>query len=209
MSELRTCETHGCFEGDSCPVCETRGRRLLTASQRRQASKFLSGALRHFPDDAGLTLDTAGWAAWETVVERTLERYEWLTPAGLKAIVQLDPKGRFEIDDGRIRAGYGHSVDVALESASTPVPETLYHGTSPAAYEAIRSEGLNPMSRNQVHLSGDIETAREVGRRHAADPVVLAVDTAALGGAGGEITKRGRSVYTTDHVPPAALQRVE
>ncbi len=209
MSELRVCETDGYFEGSACPDCDASGRTLLSASRRRQVSKFLSGALRHFPDDAGLSLDEAGWTDWETLIDSAQNKYDWLDREAIEAIVRCDPKGRFEVDEGRIRAAYGHSVAVSLESGETPVPDTLYHGTSPGAYEAIRTEGLKPMGRQQVHLSGDIETALEVGRRHASEPVVLAVDAAELRADGHEITKRGTSVYTTDHVPPASLRRVE
>ena len=209
MSELRVCPTDGFFEGIECPDCGTSGRKLLSTSKRRQVSKFLSGALRHFPDDVGLTLDDAGWTDWEAVVDSAQNNYDWLDAAAIEAIVRCDPKGRFEVDEGRIRAAYGHSVAVSLESGETPVPDTLYHGTAPGAYEAIRTEGLKPMSRQHVHCSGTVEDAREVGRRHASEPVVLAVDAAGLQAEGHEITKRGTSVYTTDHVPPAYLRRIE
>lgn len=209
MRELRVCETDGYFEGNVCPDCSASGRTLLSGAERRRVSKYLSGALRHFPDDVGLTLDDAGWADWESVVDSATTNYEWLTAEAIEAIVQCDPKGRFEVDDGRIRAAYGHSVDVDLETAKTPVPDTLYHGTSPSAYEAIRTEGLRPMGRQHVHCSGSVETAREVGRRHASETVVLAVDAAGLRADGHEITKRGTRVYTTEHVPPVYLQRVE
>ena len=209
MSEIRTCDDHGAFEGSRCPDCGTAGRQVVSASNRTHASKFLSGALRHFPDDIGLDLDSAGWADRETVVDRAIEKYDWLDEAALEAIVRTDPKGRFEVDDSRIRAAYGHSVAVDLAADDTPVPDVLYHGTAPDALPAIREEGLKPMSRQHVHLSGSVEAAKEVGQRHAADPVVLRVDAAAMVDAGREITKRGRSVYTTDQVPPRFLSRHE
>jgi putative RNA 2'-phosphotransferase len=209
MSEIRTCDDHGAFEGAQCPVCEMAGRQVVSAANRTRASKFLSGALRHFPDDVGLDLDSAGWADFETVVQRTLEKYNWLDKEAVEAIVRTDPKGRFEVDGNRIRAAYGHSVDISLESGGTPVPELLYHGTAPDALPSIRQEGLQPMSRQHVHLSGSVDAAREVGSRHASEPVILAVDAAAMEADGNEITKRGREVYTTDHVPPTYLSRNE
>ncbi len=45
-------------------------------------------------------------------------------------------------------------VDVSLEPTDAPVPDELYHGTAPGNLESIRSEGLRPMSRQHVHLSG-------------------------------------------------------
>lgn len=209
MSEIRTCVDHGAFEGSRCPHCNVTGVQLVSAANRTRASKFLSGALRHFPDDVGLELDAAGWADREAVVDRAVSKYDWLDEDAVGAIVRTDPKGRFEVDDGRIRAAYGHSVEVDLDANDTPVPDMLYHGTAPDALPAIREEGLKPMSRQHVHLSGSVDAAREVGHRHAAEPVVLRVDAAAMVEADRGITKRGRSVYTTDHVPPPFLSRHE
>lgn len=209
MSAIRHCDSHGPFDGERCPHCGTAGTHVLSASQRTQVSKFLSGALRHFPEDVDLDLDTAGWTDLDGLVERTESKYEWLDEGAVEAIVRTDPKGRFELDGGRIRAAYGHSVDVDLESGETPVPDVLYHGTASEALAAINEEGLKPMSRQHVHLSGSVETAREVGRRHTAEPVVLCVDAAAMVDDGKEITKRGHSVYTTDHVAPRYFSRYD
>ena len=85
----------------------------------------------------------------------------------------------------------------------------LYHGTSPDALESIREEGLKSMSRQHVHLSDSVGDAHDVGSRHAADPVILQVDAAAMQTAGHTITKRGQAVYTTDHVPPAYLTEAD
>lgn len=85
------------------------------------------------------------------------------------------------------------------------MPDTLYHGTAPRNLESIRAEGLQPMSRQQVHLSGTRRTARAVGERHTAEPVVLAVDAATMLADGYRIAKPGRETYTTDVVPPTYL----
>jgi len=58
------------------------------------------------------------------------------------------------------------------------------------------------MGRQQVHLSGSVDDAREVGDRHADDPVVLEVDAAGMLAAGLGVVERGRSTYTTGQVPP-------
>jgi putative RNA 2'-phosphotransferase len=213
MTAIRSCPDHGPFAGERCPDCDAAGSPVVSSSNRTRVSKFLSGALRHFPDDVGLTLDAAGWTSLAAVVDRTQERYDWLADGAVEAIVRLDPKGRFERDGERIRAAYGHSVAVdladgeTLESTEMPVPDVLYHGTSPDALESIETEGLRPMGRQYVHLSGSVAAARTVGRRHADEPVVLAVDAAELRRDGQPITKRGRSVFTTDRVPPAYLSR--
>ena len=217
---IRTCEDHGPFEGEgdqsSCPVCGARGRQLLAANQRRRLSKFMSGALRHFPDDVGLDVDDRGWTAYDALVAAVDQQYDWATADHVAAVIATDPNGRFERTAGtdasdadpghdRVRAAYGHSINVDLAPTDSPVPDELYHGTAPGNLDSIRTEGLRPMSRQQVHLSGSHEEALRVGRRYTADPIVLIVDTAGMLADGHRITKRGVDTYTTDRVPPAYL----
>jgi len=211
MSAVRVCDDHGYFEatGEGCPACGAPGRAVLDGDRRRRLSKFLSGALRHFPDDAGLSLDGAGWTPLSEAVATVERKYDWANRDSLAAVVTTDPKGRFERveRDGTelVRAAYGHSVDVDLADTDDPVPDLLYHGTAPESLGAIREEGLRPMNRQQVHLSGTVAEAREVGRRHAPDPVVLEVDAARMLADDHRIARRGRGVYTTDRVPPAYM----
>jgi putative RNA 2'-phosphotransferase len=239
---VRTCPDHGHVAG-ACPVCGTVADVVVSADRRTRLSKFCSGALRHFPDDVGLSLDDRGWVAWPDLVAAATDRYPWADEAAVAGVVATDPKGRFEragsadpSDADRVRAAYGHSVDVALGPTVGSVPDTLYHGTAPANADAIEREGLKPMGRQRVHLSASVEEALAVGRRHAADPVVFAVDTAELRSASGRpetddtaelrsargrsgaddgaaledayrIEKRSRETYTVERVPPAYLTR--
>ena len=208
---LRRCPDHGPVDG-ACPDCGAVGDAILTAERRTRLSKFLSGALRHFPGDVGIELDGAGWTPWTDLVAAATDRYPWADEAAVEGVVAADPKGRFEWDgtaDGaRIRAAYGHSVDVTLDPTDAPVPDALYHGTASRNVDAIEREGLRPMGRQQVHLSASVADAEAVGRRHAhaADPVVFVVDSAALLD-DYRITKRGHETYTVDRVPPAYLTR--
>lgn len=214
---IAVCPDHGPHARVVCPRCGARGERLLDGRRRRQLSTFCSGALRHFPDDAGITLDAAGWCPLDALVDAVDRRYDWAGDREVNAVVAADPKGRFEIrggDDAEIRAAYGHSVDVDLdrdrEGEGDPdddVPGTLYHGTAPRTLDAISEEGLRPMGRQAVHLSADPETAASVGRRRAAEPVVFVVDADGLAAAGFEIRLRGRDTYTVARVPPRFLAR--
>lgn len=206
---LSACDDHGYADGERCPVCGTEGRRVLGEERRTRLSKFLSGALRHFPDDAGLSLDDRGWADYGALVGAAAATYPWATPERVEAVVATDPKGRFERRGDLVRAAYGHSVDVDLEPSEAAVPDRLYHGTAPRHLDAIETEGLRPMGRQRVHLSGTPEGAREVGRRHADDPVLLAVDARAMERDGFVVDERGADTYTAERVPPAYVERVD
>ena len=209
---IRRCDDHAFFDAESCPVCGAAGETVLDGERRTRLSKFVSGALRHFPDDAGLSLDAAGWTDRDELAAAVERRYDWADARHLDAVVATDPKGRFEARDGRVRAAYGHSVDVDLDGDAATgdadgdeAPDVLYHGTAPANLDAILSEGLKPMGRREVHLSPTVEGALEVGRRHAPDPAVLAVDAAAMRDDGRRVSKRGRATYVADAVPPRYL----
>ncbi len=212
------CSAHGYATSPTCPACGEDAEQVLAADRRIRLSKFVSGALRHFPDDAGLSLSAGGWVEWPALAAAVTDRYPWAREEHLAAVVAADPKGRFELDeDGdatRVRAAYGHSVPVDLDEGTTSgeseaIPDRLYHGTAPESAESILREGIEPMGRQEVHLSGTVADAREVGRRHASDPVVLVVDAAGLGADGHPLHRRGRGTYTTEFVPPEYVRRLD
>lgn len=212
MGAIRHCRDHGFFDDEECPVCGVGGRVVLSSDRRTRLSKFVSGALRHFPDDAGIDVSEAGWVEFAELLAAVERRYDWADEEALLGVVATDPKGRFERDDGRVRAAYGHSIDVDLDAdegddsgSEDRIPDVLYHGTAPRNVEAIREEGLKPMNRREVHLSESVAEARDVGARHANDPVVFRVDAAGLRRVGREVRKRGNAVYTTKRVPPRFL----
>jgi putative RNA 2'-phosphotransferase len=172
-------------------------------------SKTLSYWLRHRPDKAGLDLDAQGWAPVDAVLEGLGQRGLPRDIDTLLAVVEGSDKQRFELapDLSRIRARQGHSVAVELALAPTAPPDVLYHGTVQRVLEAIMQEGLRRMARHHVHLSPDAETARRVGARRGR-AVILAVDAAAMSGAGHVFFVTGNGVWLTDAVPPQFLTRL-
>lgn len=199
------CPDHGYVTESERADCGADAETVLSGDRRRRLSKFLSGALRHFPDDAGLELDERGWTDFDALAAAATRKYGWADPERVEAVVETDPKGRFQYEGERIRAAYGHSVDVSLEREDGDAPDRLYHGTAPENAAAIRSEGLRPMGRQEVHLSETPAAAREVGRRHAPDPALFEVDARRMVADGQRVTKRGEGVYTADEVPPEYL----
>lgn len=207
MQGIRRCGDHGHFAGEACPACGASGESVLDGNRRKRLSTFLSGALRHFPEDVGIAPDERGWVERGSLVAAATRKYDWAEPEHVDAVIATDPKGRYERDGERVRAAYGHSIDVDLgEGGEESIPDRLYHGTAPRNLDAIRREGLKPMGRRQVHLSGTREEAEEVGRRHAPDPVVLVVDAAGMARDGRRVAKRGRGTYTVDRVPPEYVE---
>lgn len=187
----------------------------MTDKQRRiKLSKFLALLLRHQPERFGLELDEAGWASLPRVVEvlDDLPHLRWADRSDVMRLAREgtgDGKKRFEVEEDRIRARYGHSLERRVAYEPVRPPERLYHGTSPEALETIRREGLKPMGRQYVHLSPDRETALRVGSRHAPHPVVITVRAAAAHEAGVAFYHPGEGVYLAEPIPPAYLRLSE
>ena len=116
-------------------------------------------------------------------------------------VVEGANKRRFQLLDGRMRALYGHSTPQHLRKERAVSPERLFHGTSPATAEKILDEGLKPMARHYVHLSVDVDTAHEVGRRKAREPVILEVAASAAHAAGVAFYVGNEKVWLADTVP--------
>jgi putative RNA 2'-phosphotransferase len=176
------------------------------SDRRTRTSKFLSYVLRHEPGALGLTLDPGGWADLDALVERARAEGRSLSRSLIADVIAAGEKDRFTIsDDGtRIRANYGHSIDVDLALEPTPPPATLYHGTARSALAAIRADGLRPQSRQYVHLSSTPSEARAVGARHGT-PVVLPIDAPALHDAGHALYRSTDAIWLARHVPPSFI----
>lgn len=182
-----------------------RQRRLI------KLSKFLALILRHQPERFALGLDEEGWASLSEVMEilKGLPNFRWANRSDVMEVVEEgtgDGKKRFEVEDGRIRALYGHSFDRSIKYEPSLPPECLYHGTSPGALEAIRRDGLKPMERQYVHLSPDRETAVKTGSRHTPHPVVVTVRATEAHEAGIEFYHPEGAVYLARRVPPRFLE---
>ena len=133
--------------------------------------------------------------------------WQALTVHDLTAMLAASEKQRYEIDldRQRIRAYYGHSIDAPIQYQQAEPPEILYHGTSVQALDAIRKSGLQPMSRQRVHLSEDRETAQLVGSRHPGQTVILTVRAGDAHRAGVRFYTGNESVWLADAIPPEFL----
>jgi putative RNA 2'-phosphotransferase len=146
--------------------------------RRRRLSKYLSYVLRHAPEEADLSLDPRGCASLEAVARAATEALDFtVTQFDLEMLAQPvtgEAKQRFEIEGDFIRAGHGHSIPIAEYDPVVP-KAPLYHGTPRAALTEIMQGGLQPMSRQKVHLSYDRDITVEAARRKSRDVVLLEI----------------------------------
>ncbi|MCT4597245.1 MAG: RNA 2'-phosphotransferase [Vallitalea sp.] len=140
-------------------------------------SKEISYALRHVPEEYGLTLDLEGWVAVEKLLSALQKNEKWkkLKISDIITMIQLSDKKRHEIKDDMIRALYGHSTKTKISKEVAEPPEFLYHGTAKKFMKSINNIGLIPKDRQYVHMSVNEYTAIDVGKRRDDEPVIIRI----------------------------------
>ena len=173
----------------------------------KKTSKLLSLILRHQPEVADISLDEEGWANLSQLINNINQKFHPVDEALIQQVVATSDKQRFALsDDGtRIRANQGHSVSVDLKLSPLSPPEVLYHGTVSKFVQAIRSEGLQKMQRQHVHLSAEQRTATQVGGRRGV-PVILTVQAQRMAQEGYQFYQSKNGVWLTEQVPADYIQ---
>ena len=169
-------------------------------------SRLLALVLRHRPDRWGVSLDAGGWTDVEELLAALRRHGTDLGRADLDRVVAGGDKQRFRYDPTgtRVRASQGHSVPVDLGLTPRRPPDELWHGTPERVLAAVLAAGLRPGRRHAVHLSADVETARQVGSRRGR-AVVLVVAAGRMHTDGHVFTRSDNGVWLVAAVPPAYL----
>jgi putative RNA 2'-phosphotransferase len=163
-------------------------------------------ALRHDPAHFDLQLDDEGWTSFEDlVIAVRFERHEWayLDEFIVKAVIaDMD---RFEIRNGRIRAVYGHSVELLKPPATATPPPILLHGTSADNVSSILRHGILRMRRRFAHFSTDYDWVVQFLDDKPCW-AVFEIDTALALKGGITFRQANRHVWLTDAMPPEFLR---
>jgi putative RNA 2'-phosphotransferase len=200
---IKKCQNHGFFRGETC-ACGEAGTLMLNDEQTERLGRFISGALRHFPDDLGLAMNQHGWVDVDVLVDAMRTRYKWSNREKLYSIIESDEKGRYEIKGNKIRARYGHSVDVDLDYDENTLPE-LYYGASREELDILLEKGIRPVKQRYVHLSTSVDKAREVAKIHTEDPVLLVINAEEARNDGVILLSATENIVLADEIPPQYL----
>lgn len=200
---IKRCSQHGLFRGERCE-CGSAGQMLLDEAKTEQLGRLVAGALRHFPDDLGIAMDSNGWVDLSSLGEVVKSRHRWANERLVVALVESDPKKRYEIIDGKVRARYGHSVKVDLDHPENKLPK-LYYGASEEEADRILEIGLKPASQRYVHLSTTPEKAWHVATFRTGNPRVIQADAASAQKAGVKMMTVNEEIVISDTIPPEFL----
>jgi putative RNA 2'-phosphotransferase len=201
---IRKCNEHGYFRGELCPECNTKGRYVLGDRYEERLGKFVSGALRHFPNATGLEMDKKGWVNLDQFYNVLKQKYKWATKESLISLVESDIKNRYEIDGGYLRACYGHSVDVELDHCECELPY-LYYGVSQEEADMILENGIKPVHQQYVHLSTSYDKANDAAQVHTDNPIIIKIDADVAREAGMSFMSATDEIVLAKQVPSEYL----
>ena len=175
-----------------------------------ELSREISYALRHAPWEYELEMDEEGWVPVEQLLDALHRAEKWsnISEKDLKDMIERSEKKRHELADGKIRAFYGHSIPQKILKVEKTPPNVLYHGTARRFLDSINEKGLLPRNRQYVHLSQDIETAENVGKRHDDKPVVLVIDSKRAWDDGIKFYIGNEKVWLADAIPSKYIRRM-
>ncbi len=181
---------------------------MLNDEQTERLGRFISGALRHFPDDLGLAMNQHGWVDVDVLCDAMRTRYKWANKEKLFSIIESDEKGRYEVKGNKIRARYGHSVDIDLDYPENTLPE-LYYGASREEVDILLEKGIRPIKQRYVHLSTSVEKAREVASIHTEDPVLLVVNAEEARNDGVALLAATENIVLAEEIPAKYIKVVQ
>lgn len=167
-------------------------------------SRFLSYLLRHRPREYPLSFDAQGFVSWRDLVGMVQDRFQEVTEADILSVVTGGEKKRFELQDDKVRATYGHSFPVDLGLEAVDPPARLYLGIARDLAQSILRHGLKPRDRRYIHLSSSLEEALATGKKRDPAPAIVVVDAQTAHAEGVRFFPSG-PLFLTENVPPQYL----
>ncbi|RLI74642.1 RNA 2'-phosphotransferase [Archaeoglobales archaeon] len=207
MEDIRICPEHGYYRGEKCG-CGYKGELILEKEKVEKLGRFISGLLRHFPQKFNLEMDKDGWVSFNVLSRIVSRKYKWANKWIIKALIYSDEKKRYELKSDKIRARYGHSVDVELSDLPESEEKTLYYGTGEEEAHRMLEIGIKPVNQTFVHLSTTIEKSEEVARFRTDEPIILEIDAEKARNDGIRIVKANDYIALVKEIPPKYIKKV-
>ncbi len=179
----------------------------MSEERTTRLGKFISGALRHFPDKLKLDIDERGWVSFEELMRVVRRKYSWASKWHVLALLKSDVKGRYELTDDKIRARYGHSIKVDLDFPECN-HEVLYYGTSEEEADRLLEVGIKPVRQRYVHLSTTLEKSIEVAKLRTERPIILEIDAKKAREDGITIIQATEDICLSEEISPEYIKKV-
>ncbi|MAE47302.1 MAG: hypothetical protein CMJ86_10475 [Planctomycetes bacterium] len=177
-------------------------------SLHERLTRSLAYMLRHQPEEFDLELDKFGWGNLDDVVRALNERLgESVEEEDVNEALAGADRARYEIKDGRIRALYGHSIEVDPGEPDEP-PDELFATVRGRDVPNVERDGLKSVRRSHIHLSLTEEEAREVGRRLDRRYAVICVLAGDAWEDGIDFYDRG-AIFLSEEIPTEFIDDID
>jgi putative RNA 2'-phosphotransferase len=181
---------------------------MTNADLIERITRSLAYMLRHQPEEFDLELDAQGFGEMREVVRALSERLgEDITQEDVESAISSGDRPRYEIAGDKVRALYGHSIDIDPGKPAQP-PEVLYVGINSRDAKRAVQYGLRGGRRRFLHLARTIEDARETGRRTGVEYSVLEVHALEAWEEGVDFYDR-QALFLAEHIPTEFLSLTE
>lgn len=184
----------------------------MNGAELNSLSRIIAGALRHFPEKLGLMMDGKGWVDIVSLIDAigtSRSGFNWLRVHHVEALVETDPRGRYQIDGGMVRATYGHTLDISPDDLPIADLDEYFYPVTEEEADIIVEGGLHPTDRKKVHLSGSIEKAIEAGKVRTDEPLILKIDGKKAKKDGLNIFHAGKDVYITEGIDAKYISKID
>jgi putative RNA 2'-phosphotransferase len=201
IHRISTCE---------CRVRSVQGEKMQQPKALRKLAKLMEYVLGRRPDEFGLVPDENGYVRIKDLLKALSEEegYGHIRRAGINEMLVSLPDPPVEIRDTLIRAkNRAHLMVPDPEGPpAEDLPPLLYTCVRKKAHPVVVEKGVAPMGQHpRVVLSGSEETAKRIGRRFDAAPVLLTVQTARARELGVSFHRAGETLFLADPLPPECV----
>jgi putative RNA 2'-phosphotransferase len=181
---------------------------MTNAELIERITRSLAYMLRHQPEEFDLELDSHGFGDMREVARALSERLgEEIRPEDVESAISSGDRPRYEIVGDKVRALYGHSIDIDPGEPGQP-PDLLYVGINSRDAKRAVQYGLRGGRRRFLHLARTIDDARETGRRSGVEYSVLEVHALDAWEDGVDFYDR-QALFLAEHIPTEFLQIAE
>ncbi len=171
-------------------------------------TRSLAYMLRHQPDEFDLEVDRYGWAELGEVVRALTERVgSPVEEEDVHEALAAADRPRYEVKEGRIRALYGHSIEVDPGDSDEP-PDELFAVVRGRDVPNVERDGLKSVRRTFIHLSLTKDDARDAGRRLARRYAVVTVAAGDAWEDGIDFYDR-TSIFLSEDVPTDYIEDID
>lgn len=162
-------------------------------------------ALRHRPDELNLQMNADGWVDLENVIQWIESLLPEVRHIGVTNVL-AELGDRIQIQDGQIRATYGHSCSQFSPSKPSVPNLPLFHGTSSDRWPNIELFGLRPGDRRFVQLTSSFDYAVQISMKRPQEAIVIQVSTVAAIDEGIQFFDTGTHAWLAEAIPSSCLQ---